>query len=75
MQISVKADMKLTKRGIFQQKNSKNNAVVVKSVLDSNCKRFRDTAAMRENFNLKPETKMEKLIPTTKATIHINTMK
>ena len=36
-------------------KNSKNNAVVVKSVLDSNCKRFRDTG-MRENFNLKPET-------------------
>ena len=40
-------------------KNSKNNAVVVKSVLDSNCKRFRDTA-MRENFNLKPETEMNK---------------
>ena len=38
---------------------NKNNAVVVKSVLDSNCKRFRDIA-MRENFNLKPETKMKK---------------
>ena len=39
--------------------NSKNNAVVVKSVLDSNSKRFRDTA-MRENFNLKHETLMKK---------------
>ena len=35
-------------------KKSKKNAVVVKSVLDSNCKRFRDTA-MRENFNLNPK--------------------
>ena len=40
-------------------KNSKNNVVVVKSVLDCNCKRFRDTA-MRENFNLKIETYMKK---------------
>ena len=55
MQISVHADMKSTKRGIFQQKTPKKNAVVVRSVLDSNCKRFRDTA-LREKFNLKPET-------------------
>ena len=59
MQILVQADMKSTKRGIFQQKNYKNNPVVVKSVLDSNCKRFRDTA-IRENFNLKTETQMKK---------------
>ena len=59
MQISVHADRKLTKRGIFQPKNSKKNAVVVRSVLDSNCKRFRDTA-LREKFNLKPKTEMKK---------------
>ena len=56
------------------KKNSEKNAVVVKSVLDSDCKRFRDTA-MRKNVNLKPETQMEKLIPTTEATILINTRK
>ena len=58
MQISVHADMKSKKRGIFQKK-TKNTAVVVKSVLDSNCKRFCDIA-MRENFKLKPETQMKK---------------
>ena len=52
MQISVPADTKSTKRGIFQ-KNDKSTAVMVKLILDSNCKHFRDTA-MRENFNLKP---------------------
>ena len=55
MQISVHADMKSTKRGIYQQKKTKINLFVIKSVLESNFKRFRDTA-MRENFNLKPET-------------------
>ena len=55
MHILVYADMRSTKRSMFQQKNSKSIAVVVKSVLDSNCKRFRDTA-MRDNFTLKPET-------------------
>ena len=55
MQISVHDDTKWTKRGILQPKNSKKNVVVVRSVLDSNCKRFRDTA-LREKFNLKPET-------------------
>ena len=31
-------------------KKSKHNTVVVKAVLDSKCKRFRDTG-IRENFN------------------------
>ena len=50
MQISVHADMKSTKQGIFQQKTPNNNQVVVKSVLDSNCKSFRDTA-IRERLH------------------------
>ena len=54
-------------------KISKNNPFVVKSVSDSNCKRFRDIAT-RENFNLKPEIQ-KKLISTTKAAICIITMK
>ena len=54
MQISVHADMKSTKRGIFQQ--TKNNTVVNKSVLDSCCKRSGDTA-IPKNFNLKPATR------------------
>ena len=41
------------------RKNSKNNPIVVKSVLDSNWKRFRDTA-IGETFNWKPEIQMKK---------------
>ena len=74
MQCSVNADVKSTKRGIFQQNTLKKNAVVIKSTLDSNCNSSRDTA-IRENFNVKPETQMKKLIPITEATIPINTMK
>ena len=37
----------------------KNKPVLVQSVFGSKCKRFCDTA-IRENFNLKPETQMEK---------------
>ena len=40
-------------------KNSKNNPVVFNSVLDSNCKRFGDTAKW-EGFNQKPEIQMTK---------------
>ena len=59
MQCSVNADVKSTKRGIFQLKTLKKNAVVIKSTLDSNCNSSRDTA-IRENFNVKPETQMKK---------------
>ena len=54
IQSLVHAGFRLTKRGIFLQKISEKNPVVVKSVLDSRCKRFCDTA-IRKNFNLKPE--------------------
>ena len=40
-------------------KNSKINPFVVKSPLEANGKRFRKRA-IRENFDLKPETQMEK---------------
>ena len=52
--------MKSTKEANFQQKNPKINPFVVKSLLESNCKRFRKSA-IRENFNLKPETQLKKL--------------
>ena len=51
--------MKSTKEAIFQQKNRKIIPFVVKSLLESNCKRFRKSA-IRENFNLKPETQLKK---------------
>ena len=73
LQISVHTDMKSTKEAIFQ-KNPKINPFVVKSLLESNWKRFRQSA-IRENFNLKPKTQLKKLIPITEATIPINTMK
>ena len=73
MQISLHAHMKWTNRGIFQQKLQK-NAVLVKSVLDSDCDCFSDTAR-RENFNLKPKIWMKKLIPKTQSTIPSNTRK
>ena len=48
---------------------------VIKSNLESCCKRFRKSA-IQENLNLKPETQIKKkLIPKNKATIFINTMK
>ena len=51
--------MKSTKEAIFQQENPKINPLVVKSLLESNYKRFRKSA-IRENFNLKPETQLKK---------------
>ena len=47
---------------------------MVKSFLESKCKRFRQSA-MRENFNLKPETQHKKLFLKTEATTPINTVK
>ena len=49
--------MKSTKEAIFHKK-PKINLVVAKSFLESNCKRFRESA-IRENFNLKPETRLK----------------
>ena len=45
--------------GHFSTKNPQINPFVVKSLLKSNCKRFRQNA-IRENFNLKPETQLQK---------------
>ena len=47
---------------------------MAKSLLESNSKPFRQKA-IGENFNLKPETQLKKLIPITEATIPINTKK
>ena len=41
----------------FPKKNPTINPCVVKSLLESNCKRFRKSAI--ENFNLKPETQLK----------------
>ena len=64
----------VNERSPFPTKNPKINPFAVKSLLESNCKRFRQSA-IRENFNLKLETQLKKLIPITEATIPINTMK
>ena len=45
-------------RSHFQTKNHKIDPFVAKSILESNCKRFRQSA-IRENFNLKPETQLK----------------
>ena len=71
MQISVPADMKSTKKP-FSNKNPEINPFVAKSLLESNCKRFRKSA-IRGNFNLKPETEMKKLIGTNDSTFFTNT--
>ena len=47
----------------FLNKNPKINPFVVKSLLESNCKRFRQTA-IRENFDLKPKTQLKKTFST-----------
>ena len=59
LNISVHADMNLTIRGLFQPRNCKNFPFVVKSIWESNCKRFRNTV-IRENFNIKPDRQMKK---------------
>ena len=46
-------------RSHFPTKNPKINPFGVKSFLESNCKRFRQSA-IRENFNLKHETQLKK---------------
>ena len=75
MQVLVHADMKSLQEVISRQKNPKINPFLVKSLLESNCKRFRQSA-IRENFNLKPKTQLKKkLIPLTEATIPINEVK
>ena len=43
----------------FLTKKPQINPFVVKSLLESNCKRFRQSA-IRENFGLKPETQLRK---------------
>ena len=48
----------VNERSHLSTKNPKINPFVVKSLLESNCKRFRQNA-MRENFNLKPETQLK----------------
>ena len=48
----------LDEKSHFPTKNPKINPFVVKSLLESNCKRFRQSAI--ENFNLKHETKLKK---------------
>ena len=45
----------------FPTKNPKINPFVAESFLESNCKRFRQSA-IRENFNLKPETQLQKTL-------------
>ena len=46
-------------RSHFPTKNSKINPFVAKSLLESNCKRFRQSA-VRENFNLKHELQLKR---------------
>ena len=47
---------------------------MIKSLLESNCIRFRQSA-IRENFNIKHDTQLKKLIPKTETTISTNTRK
>ena len=72
MHISVFADTKSTKKSQITTKNSKINPFVVKSLLESNCKRFHKSS-VREHFSLKPETELEILIPPNDAFFFTNT--
>ena len=49
----------VNERSHFLTKNREVNPFVVKSLLEANCRRFRQSA-IRENFNLKPETQLKK---------------
>ena len=59
LQISVHTDMKSTEEAFFEQKNPKIDPFVAKSLLESNWKRFHQSA-IRENFNLKHKTQLKK---------------
>ena len=61
-------------RSRFLTKNPKINTFVVKTLLEPNCKRFRKSAK-RKNFNLKPETKLNKTHSEDAAFILMITMK
>ena len=49
----------VNERSYFWTKNPKMDPFVAKSLLESNCKRFHQSA-IRENFNLKPKTQLKK---------------
>ena len=49
----------VNEKSLIAMKNFKINLIVIESVLESNCKRFRKTAK-RENFNQKPGAHKEK---------------
>ena len=53
----------IDERSFLLTKNPKVNPFVVKSLLESNCKRFRQSA-IRENFNLKPKSQLKKTLST-----------
>ena len=57
MQVSFHTKMKSSKEAIFQEE-PQTNPFVVKSILESKCKRFRKSA-IRENFNLEPGTQLK----------------
>ena len=59
LQISLLRDTMSLKETIFERKNPKIDPFVTKSLLESNCKRFHQSA-IRENFNLKHETQQGK---------------
>ena len=58
MQISVHADT-IRRNEAYTNKKLQKKQVVVKSVMNSNSKRFRDIAT-RETFNLKTDPQMQK---------------
>ena len=54
LQLLIHACRRLRKRGIILIKNSKISSFVVKTLLESNCKRCRNTAR-RQNLNVQPD--------------------
>ena len=67
LQIFVHADNITTKKDTCQRKNSKISPIVIKLFVDDNCKRCFIGNAIRENFSIKPDPEIKKLIPIRKA--------
>ena len=74
-QILIHAEMKATKRGIMQQKTSKINPFMVKSVLESKCKGSRRRCNTRKIQPKTWTTIKKKLNPITNANHFTNTRK
>ena len=74
LKIFVYSDPKFANKARIPKKNSKFNPFVIKADLETNCKSFRKKQQEKISIQ-KKEHSQKKIVPTTEATISMNTKK